>query len=110
MNKKRTHPLILIFLTLFSLACLIPFWLVFMISLADENWVTAHGYSFWPGKFSLVAYRYLIEDAEKILRAYGVSALVTVIGVIISLFVTSAMAYSLSRREFRCGKRLASIS
>lgn len=100
MTQKKTHPLILIFLTLFSLACLIPFWLVFMISLADENWVTAHGYSFWPGKFSLVAYEYLIQDSETILRAYGVTFLVTIIGVIVSLFVTSALAYSLSRREF----------
>ncbi|MNO16784.1 L-arabinose transport system permease protein AraQ [compost metagenome] len=100
MIKKRTHPLILIVLTLFSLACLIPFWLVLMISLADEDWVTVHGYSFWPGKFSLVAYQYLIQDAGNILRAYSVSILVTVIGVIVSLFVTSAMAYSLSRREF----------
>lgn len=100
MTSKRTHPVILIFLTLFSLLCLIPFWLVFMISLADENWVTAHGYSFWPGKFSFVAYEYLLQDAETILRAYGVTTLVTVIGVIISLFVTSALAYALSRREF----------
>lgn len=100
MIQKKTHPLILIFLTLFSLACLIPFWLVFMISLADENWVTSHGYSFWPGKFSLVAYEYLIQDAETILRAYGVTTLVTIIGVIVSLFVTSALAYTLSRREF----------
>ncbi|AIQ65317.1 sugar ABC transporter permease [Paenibacillus stellifer] len=100
MIKKRTHPLILIVLTLFSLACLIPFWLVLMISLSDEDWVTVHGYSFWPGKISLVAYQYLIQDAEKIVRAYGVSIFVTVVGVIVSLFVTSAMAYSLSRREF----------
>ncbi|QSF46229.1 carbohydrate ABC transporter permease [Paenibacillus tianjinensis] len=100
MNSKRTNPVIIIVLTLFSLACLIPFWLVLMISLADEDWVTVHGYSFWPGKFSLVAYQYLIEDAEKILRAYGVSALVTITGVVVSLFVTSAMAYALSRKEF----------
>ncbi|MNB71784.1 L-arabinose transport system permease protein AraQ [compost metagenome] len=100
MIKKKTHPLILIVLTLFSLACLIPFWLVLMISLSDEDWVTVHGYSFWPGKISLVAYQYLIQDAEKIVRAYGVSIFVTVVGVIVSLFVTSAMAYSLSRREF----------
>ncbi|OMD41154.1 carbohydrate ABC transporter permease [Paenibacillus odorifer] len=100
MEKKRTNPFIIIFLSLFSLACLIPFWLVFMISVADEDWVTANGYSFWPGKFSLVAYQYLFEDSEKILRAYGVSASVTLIGVVVSLFVTSAMAYALSRKEF----------
>ncbi|BCG57352.1 carbohydrate ABC transporter permease [Paenibacillus sp. URB8-2] len=99
-TQKRTHPLIIAVLSLFSLACLIPFWLVLMISIADEKEVLKHGYSFWPQKFSFVAYQFLAQDAEKILRAYGVSIFVTVIGVVVSLFVTSAMAFSMSRKDF----------
>ncbi|NGM83886.1 carbohydrate ABC transporter permease [Paenibacillus sp. 7124] len=99
-TQKRTHPLIIAVLSLFSLACLIPFWLVLMISIADEKEVLKHGYSFWPQKFSFVAYQFLAQDAEKILRAYGVSIFVTVIGVVLSLFVTSAMAFSMSRKDF----------
>ncbi|WP_223066877.1 carbohydrate ABC transporter permease [Paenibacillus caui] len=99
-TKKRTNPLILVVLSLFSLACIIPFWLVLTVSISDENEVLRNGYSFWPEKFSFVAYQYLIQDSGTIVRAYGVSIFVTVVGVIASLFVTSAMAYSLSRRDF----------
>ena len=99
-TKKRTNPVIIAVLSLFSLACLIPFWLVMMVSFSDENEVLRSGYAFWPRKFSLVAYQYLLQDSEKIVRAYGVSIFVTVVGVFISLFVTSAMAYTMSRQDF----------
>lgn len=98
--KKGTNPFILIILSLFSLACIIPFWLVLTVSISDENYVTKHGYSFWPKELDFVAYNYLIQDSENILRAYGVSILVTIIGVAVSLFITSAMAYALSRSDF----------
>lgn len=97
---KRTNPFILIILTLFSLACIIPFWLILTVSISDENYVTRNGYSFWPRDLDFVAYHYLIEDGEKIIRAYGISIIVTIIGVAVSLFITSALAYTLSRREF----------
>lgn len=98
--RKRTNPFILIILSLFSLACIIPFWLVLTVSISSENDITKNGYNFWPKELDFVAYNYLLQDSEKILRAYGVSIFVTVIGVIVSLFITSAMAYSLSRSDF----------
>lgn len=98
--RKRTNPFILLTLTLFSLACIIPFWLVLTVSISDENYVTRNGYSFWPRDLDFVAYNYLIQDAEKIFRAYGISIFVTIIGVVVSLFITSALAYTLSRNEF----------
>lgn len=105
--QKRTNPFIVLFLTLCSLACIIPFWLVLTVSITGENEVTRHGYSFWPQSLDFVAYRYLLEDSEKILRAYGVSILVTVIGVIVSLFITSALAYTLSRHDFPLKRALS---
>lgn len=99
-QKNRTHPLILVLLILFSLACLIPLWLIFMVSLTNENEISAYGYRFWPENFDFTAYRYLQHDADTIGRAFGVSILVTAVGTVASLFVTSAMAYSLSRKDF----------
>ncbi|WP_027086984.1 carbohydrate ABC transporter permease [Cohnella panacarvi] len=98
--KNRTNPLVLIPLFLLSLACLIPLWLIFMVSLTNENDISTYGYRFWTDNFDFTAYRYLRHDAETIGRAFGVSILVTIIGTVVSLFVTSAMAYSLSRKEF----------
>jgi ABC-type sugar transport system, permease component len=99
-TNNRTNPLIILFLTLFSLSCLIPFWLVFMVSVTNEKDLTRHGYSFWPNHFDWEAYRYLLHDSANIARAYGVTITVTIIGVVVSLLITSAMAYSLSRTEF----------
>ncbi|MFB9324659.1 carbohydrate ABC transporter permease [Paenibacillus aurantiacus] len=100
MAKQRTNPFILLFLSLFSLACILPFWLVLTVSISSENEITRDGYSFWPKTVDLVAYQYLMQDSGNILRAYGVTIFVTVVGVIVSLFITSAMAYTLSRSDF----------
>ncbi|MBC8081509.1 MAG: carbohydrate ABC transporter permease [Gorillibacterium sp.] len=97
---KRTNPLIHIILILGSLASLLPFWLLLMVSLTSQDYITLHGYSFLPKQFDIAAYLYLYHDAEQILRAYSVSIIVTVVGVVISLFITSALAYTISRRDY----------
>lgn len=99
-NDNRTHPLINLFFILASLVCIIPFCLILMVSLSSQTSLAKYGYSFWPKHFDLLAYRFLMNDAEPIMRAFGVSILVTAVGTIVSLFVTSAMAFSLSRKDF----------
>ncbi|MBP3962439.1 carbohydrate ABC transporter permease [Paenibacillus lignilyticus] len=99
-NSNRTNPIIIVFFIIVSLASLLPFWLILMVSLTGQNALVKYGYSFWPQDFDLAAYRFLMHDAEPILRAYGVSIFVTVVGTIVSLFVTSALAYTLSRNDF----------
>ncbi|RAP75259.1 carbohydrate ABC transporter permease [Paenibacillus montanisoli] len=99
-TSNRTNPFIILFFILFSAASLLPFWLILMVSLTGQNALVKFGYSFWPKEFDLAAYRFLWHDAEPILRAYGVSIFVTVIGTVVSLFVTSALAYTLSRNDF----------
>jgi putative aldouronate transport system permease protein len=99
-SDNRTHPAIDLFFVMASLACLIPFWLILMVSMTGQNALTRYGYSFWPAQFDFVAYRFLLHDAEPILRSFGVSILVTAIGTFACLFVTSSLAFSLSRKEF----------
>ncbi|NBD26281.1 carbohydrate ABC transporter permease [Paenibacillus glycinis] len=84
---------------LLSLACLYPVLLVIAVSLTDEQAIVTHGYNIIPREFSVYAYRYLFEDATQIFRGYGVSILVTVIGTIGSLLLTSLLAFPLSRRD-----------
>ncbi|REE67652.1 carbohydrate ABC transporter membrane protein 2 (CUT1 family) [Paenibacillus taihuensis] len=99
-GNNWTNVLINIGLILFSLACIIPFWLVLMVSVSGQNALAKYGYSFWPKEFDLVAYKFLIHDAEPIIRSFGVSIAVTIIGTIASLAITSALAFSLSRQDF----------
>ena len=87
-----------------SAACLlilIPFLLMLMSSLTDENTLLVNGYTFFPAKFSLSAYEYIFRSSGMILASYGYSVLVTAIGTIGSLFLTVTMAYPLSRPDFR---------
>lgn len=43
----------------------VPFLLLFMSSITDENTLLVNGYSFFPEKFSLGAYAYISAPAIK---------------------------------------------
>ncbi|RKP54514.1 carbohydrate ABC transporter permease [Cohnella endophytica] len=80
---------------------LTPLLVVLSISLSDEQSIFQHGYHFFPEKFSLDAYRYILNGNSPIIRAYGVTIVVTVIGTLLHLVISSMFAYSLSRPEVK---------
>lgn len=61
----------------------------------------AHGYSFFPKVLSLSAYSYLWNERKSIGNALLISALVTVLGTLIGLALTTMMGYVLSRSEYK---------
>ena len=81
------------FLAVTTLCVIVPFILLFMSSITDENELIAHGYSFWPGKFSLEAYHYLIRKGSSIFRAYGLTIAATCVGTIAHLLMGSMLAF-----------------
>lgn len=83
----------------FSIACILPFLLLFISSITEENSIIANGYSFFPKKLSADAYWYLWQQSETILRAYGVTIFITVVGTAVGLIITAMLAYPLSRRD-----------
>ena len=66
-------------MVLLCLVCVLPFLLLIMSSVADENWLIMNGYSFFPAKLSADAYQYLLVDSSSIVRGYLISAFVTVL-------------------------------
>ncbi|WP_240548383.1 carbohydrate ABC transporter permease [Paenibacillus lignilyticus] len=90
------HLLFLVYIA----ATLFPLLLVFMVSITEEKSLLIHGYSILPHQIDFSAYRYLFHDSQTIVRAYGVTILVTIAGTIGSLLMTSLFAYPLSRRDF----------
>ena len=84
---------------LWTIMIILPFLLLFLSSVTDENVLVANGYSFFPKKFSLSAYTYILQSGGKILRAYGVSILVTLTGTLINVALSAMMAYPLSVRN-----------
>ena len=98
--RKPTNVLLNFILTILSLLSLIPFIFVIIISLTDEESLAMNGYRFIPEKWSLHAYQYIIDAGESIIRSYGVTILVTVVGTLLGLFLIGTYSYALSRRTY----------
>ncbi|CAG5092872.1 Putative Binding-protein-dependent transport systems inner membrane component [Thermobacillus xylanilyticus] len=96
-------------MTLISVGMLLPILLMITASFTDEKSLILNGYRFVPDKLSLDAYIYMINQYKVILRAYGVSVLVTVAGTLISLIITTMLAYPMSRRDFKYRNVLAFV-
>lgn len=104
-KKERRYQLMLtISMTLISLIMIIPLVLLVMASITSNNEIIMHGYSFWPGKFSLEAYKYIWNEKAQIFRAYGVTLMVTAVGTAAGTMMTLLYGYVLSHPEFP-GKR-----
>ncbi|WP_244192984.1 MULTISPECIES: carbohydrate ABC transporter permease [Paenibacillus] len=86
---------------LFALICVFPFVFVVIISFTDEKALARDGYRLIPKEWSLAAYQFVWQSGDTLLRAYGVTILVTVLGTIISLILMSLYAYAISRKSFR---------
>ena len=81
---------------IWTIIIILPFLLLFMSSITQEQVLVSNGYSFFPKEFSLDAYKYIIRSGGTILRSYGVSILVTLIGTAINILLSALMAYPLS--------------
>ena len=98
-KAKRFQFWINVVLILITLSIILPFVLVFISSLTDENTLIRNGYSFFPEKFSFYAYSYIIRQGEKILRAYGITVFVTIVGTAANIAMSSLLAYPLSVKK-----------
>lgn len=92
---------------LLSAASIIPFILLVTSSLTSETELVSSGYSFFPSVISTAAYSYLLNGGAGIVRAYGISIFVTIVGTTVSLLVTSLLAYPMSRKDYPAGTLLA---
>ena len=88
-----------ILMVFLSVCAVAPFILLIMSSITDDKTLVANGYSFFPAKFSFYAYEYLLTDSTSVIRSYGVSFLVTAIGTVCNLLLTTLYAYPLSRKD-----------
>lgn len=99
-RRKNANLPVYIIMGLLCLFCIIPFLLLISSSLTEEAALLTNGYSLIPSKFSTVAYQYILSGAAgKIVRGYGISIFVTVVGTVCSLIITSLLAYPLSRAD-----------
>jgi len=86
---------------IFAFLCVFPFIFVTIISFTDEGTLARNGYRIIPEKWSLEAYRYVFKAGDQLLRSYGVTIAVTVIGTVISMIMIALFAYAISRKSFK---------
>lgn len=88
-----------IIMTVLSLIAIIPIILMVVSSLTDNVTLLQNGYSFIPKKWSAFAYQWIfLSNGGTVLRAYGMSFILTTSGVMISLTITTLLAYGLSKK------------
>ena len=100
-SEKLGNAIMMLLIGLFSLACIIPFLLVFSISITDNATLIREGYRLIPRHFSWSAYEVLLRDPTLMVSSYRVTTIVTVCGTCLSLLVNAMLAYPLSRKDFR---------
>lgn len=95
-----------IFITICSVICILPFWLVIASSITHDVALLQNGYNLIPAKISFDAYK-LILKTNTVFGAYKVTIFVTVIGTLLSLLLTSAMAYGISSKKVKYRNHIA---
>lgn len=80
---------------------IIPLWLCLTISISDSAEIIRNGYSLFPRKISMEAYKYIVANGSAILNAYKVTIFVTVVGTILGSLITGMYAYAVYRPDFK---------
>ena len=99
-KKDRGYQIVAnIIMAVWSIFIILPFILLLMSSVTEENILLTKGYGFFPEKFSLEAYAYIFKSGDKILSAYAHTILYTVVGTVINVLFTALFAYPLSLKN-----------
>ncbi len=100
-GEKIFQIIIIIFLTILALMAILPFVLLISSSVTNEKSLLADGYHFITTDFSGYAYVYLfITNGAKIMRSYGITFFITIVGTMISLIIGPLLAYPMSRKDY----------
>ena len=106
-SEKRFQMVCCVIMILFAVFCLAPFLLMISASVTEENALINEGYKFIPSKLSFAAHQYLWAKRETIGRAYLVTIVVTIVGTLTNVIITSMFAYPLSRKDFKARNAIA---
>lgn len=100
-DVKRFQRFATAMLALLAVFALLPILLIAIASVTDENVLVSSGYSFLPAKLSLDSYYYMVKQSQMILRAYGITISVTLLGTLGSVLLTTTLAYPMARPDFK---------
>lgn len=88
-----------VFLTFYSVCCIIPFIIIVSTSFTSESVIRAEGVQFLPKDITLTAYD-MVTKSGGIWWSYLVTILLTAVGTGVGLSIIAMTGYALQRRDF----------
>lgn len=99
-SDKVFSVVVYVILTIFGLSIILPFFNLLATSLSDPVAVSNGMISFLPVRFTTGAYRFVINNTQ-FWNGFRTTVIVTVVGTLGSLVVTTLAAYPLSIKKFK---------
>ncbi|MGO4697154.1 carbohydrate ABC transporter permease [Paenibacillus sp. 2TAB26] len=99
-GDKVFQSLIYASLVILGIVMFYPFWNSLVISFNEGRDTALGGVTIWPRAFTLENYNVVFKDT-RLLNSFWISVMRTVIGTILSVFVTSLLAYGMSKRDLQ---------
>ncbi|OME86055.1 ABC transporter permease [Paenibacillus sp. FSL A5-0031] len=99
-GDKVFQALIYASLVILGIVMFYPFWNSLVISFNEGRDTALGGVTIWPRAFTLENYNVVFKDT-RLLNSFWISVMRTVIGTILSVFVTSLLAYGMSKRDLQ---------
>lgn len=101
----QTMGYVLVFI--WGMLCFLPFLLVVMNSFTSESNIMRNGFSFWPGEWTLQAYKTSLDNPARIGYAYRNTIIATVCGTLVAVTLSTMTGYVLHRRDFQWRNKFA---
>lgn len=90
---------VIILLTIFAIIIVFPFYTAILSSFVSSTTYTANPLLLYPKNPILDNYRYLINRGE-ILTGYKNTLIITVLGTVYAMFISTTMAYAFSQKNY----------
>ena len=101
--NKPTVGRIVLYIVLFAVAagCIIPLLIILGSFFQSQSEIMDIGYRIIPKRINFTAYQMIFKNPDQILNAYMITILTTVLTVAGGLYLTSTMAYVISRKDYK---------
>ena len=88
-----------LFLVLFCLTILYPFWTTLLLSFSPPDEVLSLGFRIWIDEWATTAYRFAFSKYGNVITAYANSVYRTVVGTVLTVLFTTIAAYPLAKKN-----------
>lgn len=99
-SSKWLDVFIYTVLFLFSLSTVLPFIYITIVSFTDPHEFLTTPVMLFPKTWSLASYRYIFSSGQFI-NSFFITTMLTIVGTVCALLVTSGLAYGLSRKRLK---------